>query len=100
MAARVIEVIQSDETTRGNGKETLARIVTRYFDRGGQLLAESDPAAAIENTHILVALQAAFHYIREKDPVSEDGRTLTNLLVRATQAMELRERADGELPAA
>jgi hypothetical protein len=41
VSARIVEVIEV-VTTRGDGKETPIREVTRYFDRDGKLLSESD----------------------------------------------------------
>ena len=53
MSARLIKVIESQETTRGDGRATTMRYLTRYFDEGGQLLAEHDPAEADENAVLL-----------------------------------------------
>ena len=42
--ARVIEVIETTLTRRGDGKETPIRIITQYWSKDGQLLAERDPS--------------------------------------------------------
>ncbi len=42
---RVIKVIES-ALIRGDGKETMQRVVTQYHDLDGRFLAEFDPAYA------------------------------------------------------
>ena len=41
--ARVIEVVETDLTKRGNGVDIPIRIVTQYWSKDGELLAEYDP---------------------------------------------------------
>lgn len=41
--ARLIEVIETTLTRRGNGKDDPIRVVTQYWSKDGRLLAENDP---------------------------------------------------------
>lgn len=41
---RLIEVIET-VALRGDGENTIARLVTQYWSKEGQLLAENDPQA-------------------------------------------------------
>jgi hypothetical protein len=43
MPARLIQVIETDLTIRGNGKDDPYRTVTQYWSTDGELLAEVDP---------------------------------------------------------
>jgi len=45
--AKVIQVIETTLTRRGNGKDTPIRIVTEYWSLDGRLLVESDPCVKV-----------------------------------------------------
>lgn len=47
--ARVIQVIETTLTRKGDGKtaETAIRLVTQYWSLDGKLLAEVDPSAVV-----------------------------------------------------
>lgn len=43
-SVRVLEVVETTLTRRGNGKDDPVRIVTQYWSKDGRLLAEVDHA--------------------------------------------------------
>lgn len=45
--AKLIQVIETTLTRRGNGKDDPFRIITQYFSPDGTLLAERDPIGTI-----------------------------------------------------
>jgi len=68
---RVIEVVETTLTRRGNGKDTPIRIITQYWSKDGELLAERDPSPDEERTitalqHHVAALQNAGSHRQEE----------------------------------
>lgn len=45
---KVIEVVETTLTRRGNGETNPIRVITQYWDRDGNLLAEEDPSPDIK----------------------------------------------------
>lgn len=43
--ARVVQVIETTLTRRGDGRDTVLRVVKQYWSFEGELLAENDPCA-------------------------------------------------------
>ena len=73
---RVIEVIETTLTRRGDGKDAPVRVIRQYWSKGGELLAEVDPSPdhLREIAKHQEAGKAALRLLREVN----DGRILSD----------------------
>ncbi len=65
MSAKVIEVIEASLATRGNGETIPIRIITQYWSRSGELLAERDSFDQTQNEIDKLAEFLQTHYPNE-----------------------------------
>lgn len=73
MSARIVEVIESVERV-GNGRSEAdpARLVTRYYTRDGELLADRDSWAA-QQGDAMRANAARYEFVRDACLVTHNG---------------------------
>jgi hypothetical protein len=85
---KVIPVIKSTLTRRGNGKNDPIRIITEYFSMDGEKLAEVDPC--FKNEDLFDLLEGNVWY-RKNDRYIEisidDGKTWDVLLAKKEDQM-------------
>lgn len=95
MSAKVIQVIETNILTRGDGETTPVRRVKQYFSLEGELLAEVDPLPDHEQS-IMVLTEAIQWALGEKGDFPARSSGTGAYWWRS----ELRKRAYGMLPKA
>ena len=78
---RLMEVIYTSLTQRGDGKETVMRRVIQYWSKNGLLLAEVDPMKEREEQDRMRKIIEEMHFVAstKKDSIELKERLLQRL---------------------
>lgn len=87
---RAIEIIQTTLTRRGDGVDKPIRIVTQYWAKSGELMAEADPYADTERSELLDSIRLLKGEVESRERDNELCRQETGK-VRAELAQAQRE---------